>query len=351
MKRENIFYFKNINSIGGVESFFYYLSKKYNNFTILYNGEDMYRERRRLQVKRLNERVETIHYNGEKIKCKRFFCNYDPDIIDNLEAEEKILLIHTLYKKRNLRIPYLDKFDKFIGVSETVCKDFKEWTGKEIELIYNPIELDKPKKVLKLISATRLTKEKGKERIIKLIKILDDANIPYLWLIFTDNRKEIIHPNVFCMKPKLDISSYISEADYLVQLSDNVEGYGYTPVESLMLGTPVIATKCDAFIEIGIEDEINGFLIDFDVENVPVDKIYKGLKKFKYEPKKSQWGNYLNNASKYNPKKKVKVKPIRTYYDVDLQKNVKKNDEPFYIEQKRANYLVTDLKTVVYDEN
>jgi glycosyltransferase involved in cell wall biosynthesis len=244
-----------------------------------------------------------------------------------------------------------NKFDKFIGVSKTVCKDFKEWTGKDIELIYNPIKLEKPEKILFLLSATRLTKEKGKDRMLQFAKILDENNIPFLWLVFTDNKKEIKHPNIFFMDPKLDITNYISKADYLVQLSDNVEGYCYTVVESLILGTPVITTKCDVFKEIGIKDGINGFLLNFDMKNVPIDKIYKGLKKFEYEPPKSEWDKYLDNNSKYNPNKKRIVKPIRTYYDMELQKNVKKNDESFEVTQKRANFLVTDLKTVVYDED
>lgn len=351
MKRKIIFYFKNINSIGGVESFFYYLSKKYNNFTILYGGEDSWRVKRMLQVKRLNENVEAIHYNGEDIECDKFFCNYDPNILNKVKAKEKILIIHTLYKKRNQRIPYLDKFDKFIGVSKTVCKDFKEWTGKDIKLIYNPVEIDRPKKTLFLLSATRLTEEKGKKRMEQFIEILEKNNIPFLWLIFTDHRKEIKHPRVFFMEPSLEIINYMPKADYVVQFPDNVEGYGYTPVESLILGTPVIATKCDAFIEIGIKDGVNGFLLDFDMKNVPIDKIYKGLKKFEYEPPKSEWNKYLDNNSKYNPNKKRMVKPIKTYYDMELKKNIKKNDEPFEVTQKRANFLVTDLKTVVYDED
>lgn len=40
---KNVFYFENINSIGGVETFFYYLIKKYENkdITILYQSGDI----------------------------------------------------------------------------------------------------------------------------------------------------------------------------------------------------------------------------------------------------------------------------------------------------------------------
>jgi hypothetical protein len=52
-------------------------------------------------------------------------------------------------------------------------------TGLPCSLCYNPINVDPPKRILSLVSATRLTKEKGKARIVKLAKALDDAGIPY----------------------------------------------------------------------------------------------------------------------------------------------------------------------------
>ena len=85
---------------------------------------------------------------------------------------------------------------------------------------YNPIDIEKPKKVLNLVSATRLTKEKGKSRIIKLAVALEKAGIPFVWNIFTDDEKEILHPNIAFLKPRLDVTNYIANADYLVQLSD-----------------------------------------------------------------------------------------------------------------------------------
>ena len=69
MALENVFYFKKINSVGGCESFFWYLSKLYNNFTI------MYREGDPEQIKRFAKNVEVIKYLDKygTIKCKRFF--------------------------------------------------------------------------------------------------------------------------------------------------------------------------------------------------------------------------------------------------------------------------------------
>lgn len=344
MKRDVIFYFNHINIIGGVESFFYYMTKKYKNFTIIYKSGDP------KQIERLNERVETLKYNGEILECDKFICNYGTDILDKIKANEKILMIHTDYQEMNRYIPNLDKYDKFIGVSKTVCEGFKKFFNKDIELIYNPVEIDEPKKILKLISCTRLTNEKGKDRMKILSQKLDYAGIPYLWLIFTDDKKELESPNVFYMKPRLNVISYIKEADYLVQLSNNVEGFGYTVAEAPSVGTPVIVTKCKAFLELGIVDRVNGFLLDFDMSNVPIKEIYEGLPEFKYKPPKSNWNKYLNNKTDYDPDKIRRIKPIRTYYDLKLLKNIHKGDEPFEVPQKRANFLVSDLKVAIYDD-
>ena len=67
---ENVFYFKKINSIGGVESVFWYLSCLYKNMVVFYKEGDPE------QIKRLAKNIEVIKYNDKMgaIKCKRFFC-------------------------------------------------------------------------------------------------------------------------------------------------------------------------------------------------------------------------------------------------------------------------------------
>ena len=89
----NVLYFSLINSIGGVESFFYYLVKKYNDYdlTIYYKKGDF------RQIRRLQKFCRVIKYNGEKIKCKKAFFNYTIDIIDNVEAEDYYSIVHCDY--------------------------------------------------------------------------------------------------------------------------------------------------------------------------------------------------------------------------------------------------------------
>lgn len=333
---KNIFYFYKINKIGGIETFFYYIAKKYKDYdiTIYYQDGDP------KQIKRLKQYVRVKKYNGEKIKCEKAFFNFNLDIIDNVEAKEYIQIAHGDYKAMGIKPNTHKKITKYLGVSKQVCKTYKEVTGYDTELVYNPIEIDEPKKVLNLISATRLTAEKGKNRIIKLSKMLDDAGIPYLWTIFTDNTKAIDNPNIVYMKPRLDIINYIANSDYLVQLSDN-EGYCYSVVEALSVGTPVIVTDIPVFKELGLNKK-NSFVLDFDLEKVPIDEIYKGLPKFEYKPKKDNWDKLLaKGESIYQKDLKtiVKVKCIKDYDDVELNKHKTTNDDPYDVNKVRAEEL------------
>ena len=320
MKYDNVFYFSHINSIGGCESFFYYLSLKYKNLVIFYKEGDW------RQIERLAKNVEVIKYTGQQIKCKRFFCCYNPDIIDNVEAEEYIHIIHCDYKAvwfSPIRHP---KFTKYIGVSQLVCDSFEEITGEKAECIYNPIVVKKPNvkrkndSKLHLISATRLTKEKGFKKMEKLADLLDRAGIDYEWLVYTNRPKNKFGKGVVYKDPKLDITEDIAKADYLVQLSDG-EAYCYSVVESLSVGTPVIVTDLPVYKELGLNEENSIKWNNIDVKNVQ-----KRSETFSYTPPKDNWGKYLKGDRGYNPLEMIEVKPKISYIDTWLNRRIQKGE-------------------------
>ena len=175
------------------------------------------------QVNRLKKYARTIRWSGQEVECEKFFVNYTYDIINHVHAKEYIQIIHTDYMNQSIGFAPHPLVTRYIGVSPIVCENFKKKFGLECELIYNPIEIDKPKRILHLISATRLTKEKGRDNMEKLGKILSKEDVLYDWRVFTDNRKEIDDPNIIWMRPRLDISNFIADADYLVQLSKEGE--------------------------------------------------------------------------------------------------------------------------------
>lgn len=333
---DNVFYFRSINAIGGVESFFYYLSRLYKNMVVYYGEAD------ETQIKRLAKNIEVHKFKGEKIKCKRFFGNYGLDILDYVEAEEKYFVIHCDYKKNKWCKPLIYPGFKYIAVSKLAGESFKEMTGIDYELIYNPIAITKPnvkkKKGLNIVCATRLSGEKGGWRIDKLSEVLDKAGVDYTLTIYTNKPKKIHFQsnNVIIKPPKLDLTKEMAEATWVLQLSDH-EAFGLSVAESLILGTPVLITDIPAFTEIGCNEE-NSIKFDLDMSNIDIDKIKKGLPPFKYTPPKSNWNKYLDNNSNYNPEELVEVEVKRTYTDIELKKKLFKGVKEF-MTKARASYL------------
>lgn len=312
----NIFYFDRLNKIGGVETFFYEIAKKFcdNDITVFYTYGDL------KQIQRLKKLIRVVKYTGQKIKCKKAFFNYSLKPIDNVQAEKYYEIIHANYKDLGISPNVHPKIDEYIGVSQSVCDAFTELTGLPCTLCYNPITIEKPKKVLYLISATRLTREKGKDRILKLAKALDDAGIPYIWTIFTNDTKEIKHPRIIFMEPQLNIRDYIAKSDYTVQLSDT-EAYCYTMIESLLLNVPVIVTPWACLKELNITNEY-GFILPFDMSNIPVKEIYNKDFNFKYDLKPDIWDKLIEpSKSTYKEElnSKYLVEALKTYKDRNLK--------------------------------
>lgn len=251
--------------------------------------------------------------------CDKFFCQYNVDILDNVVANDIFYIIHCDHKAVGFKPIMHPKINHYIGVSKLACDSFEELTGVKPELIYNPIVIDKEaQKPLLIISATRLTKEKGKENIIKIANKLDKEGLKYLWLIFTNDTKEIQNPNIIYVSPKMDIAPYLKMADIVAQLS-STESYGYTPNEALLLGKPVLLMDLPIWKELGIKDGVNGWIIK-DIDTFDVHKLYEPIKPFKYDIPKSNWDKYLDNNTTYDPNKKVKLKVKLNYYDTELNK-------------------------------
>ena len=327
---KNLFYYKHVNVIGGVETFFYEIAKKYgkdHDITLLYQTGDP------KQLQRLRELIRVVQYAGGIVQCERAFFGYAQDIIDQIEAEEYIQVVHADFKdpylSKNGYMPKVNqKFSRYICVSENNAASFEELTGQACELSYNPITLAKPRKILHLISATRLTPEKGLSRMEKLAEALDAAGVQYIWTVYTNSKVVIRSPNVIIRPTRLDMTDFIADADYLVQLSDT-EGYSYSILEALCLGTPVIVTPLPVLPELQVKDGVNGFVLPYEMDEIPVDRIVKGLKKFKYTPQPDRWAELLLPGAgdyHYDPDRNVTVRSRILYRDLHLQRLVKEDE-------------------------
>lgn len=202
-----------LEKIGGIETWVYYIAKKYNigQITLLYSRAD------KEQLDRLEPYIKTLQYTGQKIKCNKIIFTMAQHVIPELyeNAKERILLVHANYGKvYEYGYQKFPEMDKVYAVSNVARDCLQKLTEQEVFTLYNPVEIDKPRKLLKLISATRLTQEKGAERIQYLSEQLDKKGIPYIWLIFTDRPPEKVSKNIILMEPRYNMSDYIVQADY-----------------------------------------------------------------------------------------------------------------------------------------
>ena len=301
---KNIFYFRKISKIGGTEQFLFEIAKKYKNYdiTIFYDEADLHQLKRLRQLVRCKKRIK-----GEVVKCNRAFFNFNLDMINDVEANEYYFVSHANYEELGYKPPIEHpKLTHYIGVSQFASDKLCEYgkkLEKEIKTItcYNPLTLESREKVLHLVSACRLDdKVKGGNRTIKLIKALDNyckkTGRHYIWTIFSNNTKiEIDSPNVVFMKSRVDVRPYIADADYVLQLSNDMETYCYTINEALGYGVPVVTTPLSILNELPITDNEH-IVLDWDcrnVEEVAKSIFEKEVKPFEYKVLKDNWSNLL----------------------------------------------------------
>lgn len=341
LRLKNVIYFPSINSVGGIETYCYQMGLKYGkeyDITVIYLSGDAE------MLDKIAENCRVIKYrDGDEIICDVFIFGYGHEILEHVNAKRIIQTFHADYICRRLNPCFDERITDRFGVAENTTKGIREhyeW-AKDIVTMYNPYVPEKPRKVLKLVSPTRLTAEKGFARMVRLAEALDEAKIPFHWLVFTDVPKTFPNKSVSVLPACHNVIDFIADADYLVQLSDT-EGYSYSVVEALSVGTPVICTAFAVAEEQGVENGKTGFILPMDMKEIPVDAIYKGLRKFTYKPRESQYETVLvKGKAKYDEdyKKPVRVRCKRTFHDIELNALQNPGDEQT-VTMRRAEKLL-----------
>lgn len=356
-----ILYHNNLLKFGGVDTFVYNFVKKMNKyFDILF----LYTTADKNNLERIKKYVNTEQYSKDKkyicdiCICASAWGQYPDSVI--AKSGRYIQMVHADYiKAKEIGFIYnkWHKTTEHIGVSNYVCKVFKQLYPKEnITRIYNILdEVQETKPILKLISATRVSKEKGYERMLKLAQELKKANIRFRWTIFTDlnlyNQKPFDLEEIVYMRPSHDFFDYIKEADYGVQLSDT-EGYSYFINECLQYGTPVICTNFPSAYE-SVENEKNGYILDMNLSNLDINKIINNIpKNFLYKEKCSEkdWIALINKKVERKNKNMYKVIAKQDYTDKRPElienycdgKKIEFNDEGNAKIKKNDIYYVND---------
>lgn len=304
----NIIYWRKVSKIGGVETFIYELAKKYDYDIALY-----YESADTAQIKRLIKLIPCIPYIKQKIKCENVFVCNDTEILDTVEYKEAIQMIHGMYKTNKIE-PNLDpRITKRIAVSQIAADEYYELTGIMPEVFTNPLTIteEEKKPALLLISGTRLSSEKGGNRMLTFSRLLDENKVNYIWLIFTDDTTYSFTNHMIKLDPTLDIRSYLAcvkGKGYCVQLSDG-EGDPLITKECKGLGVPVLITPVPSFFEQGWEDGKNCYVLPFDMKNINIDRIVNNIPIVEPTIIEDKWDKLLvHRKTKYKEEMNMKFK-------------------------------------------
>jgi len=314
--------------IGGIETFVYnfcYYMHKYYDIIVLYDA--LFEAS---QMARLLKYVPVVQNTSKKIICDTVInCRIVKKVPANIKYKKSIQMSHTcrLDLWHQTKVP--QDLDETVFVSEAAAQSFsEEERSAKYKVIHNmtiPYEGDR---ALLLISATRPTPEKGMNRMLALANMLNNANIPFIWLYFSVERIHGAPDNLVYMTPTLDIMPYIKAADYLVQLSDS-EAFCYSIIEALEVGTAIISTPLPVLDELEVKDGEHGYIVPFEVEGFDCKRLLE-IPKFYYKRDNAkiikQWRAILGKTKpkhQYKPGKGVSVRCIKPYRDLVLNRMLK----------------------------
>lgn len=333
----NIFYTHEIKEISGITTFLYEIAKKYHelDITIMYDKDSNIN-----QINKLKKYVRVIKVNPNmKYKCNKLFITYFVKQLHLFEANEIIGTIQTNFKTTGLQ-PYGSRVDKVVAVSQFVANTYEELCGVKPMVCYNVLTMKEQRRVLRLIYIGRLTDAKGKENIEILLKELEKKDIPYLLTIVSDGRLKD-NPNVIYIPPRPNARNLIQGNDYLLQLTQNDdESYSYTINEALSMATPIIATDLSILKELGIKNKEHGYILNFDMTNIPIKDIYENIPKPTYTPPNDRWGEILDNTkAEYVKEQMIQLRCIRSYKDIEYNEHISKG-QLYSTYKERAKDLV-----------
>ncbi|CDF79996.1 glycosyltransferase (GT4) [Formosa agariphila KMM 3901] len=150
---------------------------------------------------------------------------------------------------------------------------------EKISIINNPISnlppiktISKTTKTKKFITVGRLSEVKGH---LRLLEILAQLNYPFKYtiigegeyknLIFEKAKELSILDNIEYIPFTNEVNAYLSKNDMFLQGSF-VEGFPNALLESCVVGTPVIAFNVPGGTREIVENNVNGFLVENEIE-------------------------------------------------------------------------------------
>ena len=345
VRAQVILFIMQLHIIGGIETFIYYflamLSEKYD--VVLLTSNIPINQRIRY-----SKIAQVIDYNPKTM----YFCDtlimirVLDTIPQNIKYKQSVQMCHACRTNPKWHIPQDGNY--IVNVSQASKDSFLPESQNGV-VIHNPI-VKTEKKALLLVSATRIpAPDKGKyeSRMRTLAEMLNNADIPFMWLNFSegiipDPPKGLINVGIFT-----DIQPYIARADYLVQLSDS-EAWSYSILEALIQNTAVLVCPFPSAYEMGIKDGENGYILPFDM-NFDVNMLLN-VPQFTYEydnvPIMAEWQKILGKPAPRKRKKvnsdRSKVIVLNRYFDLELNRMLEAGTIVEMTNQRISTILATN---------
>jgi len=309
------------------------------------------------KVKKLMAKIYQFfwrHINCEKIYKRYIKENYDIEVafLEGISAKiianstneksKKISWIHVdlinekktekFFKNKQEEKETYKKFDNIVAVSEHVKDQFIEKfkiPEEKVVVRYNPIDNrdiekfanekidDVKKEKFTICTVGRLSKQKGYDRLLEIVKKLNTDKLDfYLWIIGVGAEEEKLKKyidenklyNVKLLGYKKNPYKYIKASDLFV-CSSRAEGFSTVVSEAIILEKPVVTTLCSGMKELLGNDSEYGIICENDTES-----LYIAVKEM------------LTNTEKYNY---IKEKVIERKDIFDINKSIKNIEELF----------------------
>lgn len=170
----------------------------------------------------------------------------------------------------------LEIADFVIAISKNTENELKKWWKRPLNIqtilcgidteIFKPINIKNPdfQDKIKLLFVGNLTKRKGADLLPKMMSKLDNRFV----LFYTTGlrtKKQVYPDNRMIPIGKINLNKLVeiyNSCDMLIMPS-RLEGFGYSAVEAMGCGKPVVATNCSSLPEL-VDDGKGGFLCEMD---------------------------------------------------------------------------------------
>lgn len=292
--RKIIIYQNYLYKIGGIETWLYNFVKEFNEYDITVVCKDI----NIAQCEHISQYANVEIDRGQNFECDVLVLgNYDAaPVLGRVKTKKVYQLIHADWKGITQQPMWRDfvwrkdnRIDEIISVSQTAADGLKATMGYDSTVIYNPLDQDfQEEDGLTFITLSRMTSEKGANRIIKMARKMKEEGRRFVWLLcctLEQCSQETIQaikniPEFIIIEPSIHNKALIKNADYLVQLSDT-ESFCYSAYEALQRQVPVILTDFPEAYNIVDEGE-NGYIIKKDLTDLDLDKIFNHIPKAQY---------------------------------------------------------------------